>query len=94
MKTSACKEKLHSEFEKARADLFNFLKQEFFKLCLKSLDDIPLGELFIFNNAEIILSSLDPSSRTTLRNALESPITYLEVNTRFKKCELKKLFSS
>ncbi|XP_065201830.1 origin recognition complex subunit 3 [Planococcus citri] len=78
LKKRASKDTPSSEYADTRKDLLQFLRRDFLNLYLKSLDDIPLGELFIYNDHVNIMRLLDPYPRTALNNALQDPITYLE----------------
>lgn len=70
-----------TEFETAKRDFFAFLSDEFFKNYLKPSSDLPLSEILIYNQVDVLRSSFDGTPRAALHKAMCEPSCYLRVSS-------------
>lgn len=70
-----------TEFEKAKRDFLSFLSGDFFHNYLKPSSELPLSEILIYNQTDVLRSSFDGIPRATLHKALCDPSHYLQVCT-------------
>lgn len=80
LQKNAQKRGARSEFDETKKEFLDYFQNNFLKVYLKSTDDAPLRELFIFEDEKYSkLKNLCGYSRAGILTALESPVFYLEV---------------